>query len=108
MKRMAKALAVALVVAAMVAPGAAAQEGTCTFQSGKTTCTQSVFLFYQFDRTELVAIWNGSYYDQYCDDYYYPVYETTTTVYRGRSEKVLSTSTSLTQGEPYLFAEYRC
>jgi hypothetical protein len=108
MKRVAKALAVALVVAAMVAPGAAAQEGDCTFQNGKTTCTQSVFLFYQFDRTELVAIWNGSYYDQYCDDYAYPVYETTTTVYRGKSEKVLSTSTSRTQGESVLFAEYRC
>jgi hypothetical protein len=110
MKRMVFAVAVALVMAVMLAPGALAQEAVadenCTFEKGKTTCTESIFVRYEYDRTEIRSEWNGSYYQNVCYFYHYDAFETTTTVYKGKSEKVLSTSTRLTQGEPYVLYHY--
>jgi protein-arginine kinase activator protein McsA len=99
--KLAVLMAMVLMLAMMMAPGAAAQEGKCTFQRGKTTCTQGVYLYQEFDRVDFVPPTD-------CYAYFHDVFETTTTVYRGKSEKVLSTSTSHTQGEPYLGSVYPC
>jgi hypothetical protein len=111
MKRMVFAVAVALVMAVMLAPGALAQEAVadenCTFENGKTTCTESVFSHSVWVATSHVD-WG---YDPSCgetlifQDYYADVYETTTTVYKGKSSRVVSTQTTLTQGEPYPYGE---
>jgi hypothetical protein len=110
MKRMFLAVALSSLMAAMLSPGALAEppvpDSNCTFENGKTTCTETVSVGNVFVRSEpegyiLVDCGYGDKLLPVHRNYYADVYETTTTVYKGKSDKVLSTETTQTQGETY-------
>jgi uncharacterized protein YpuA (DUF1002 family) len=112
MKRIMVLLTVALVVVALSAPAAMAQERVadenCIFENGKTTCTESVYSDTVFLQKTLLGYGYSPLCGEtqilqaYAIDYYY----ITTTVYKGKSSKVISTQTTEeTRGEPYPYGE---
>jgi hypothetical protein len=105
MRRLMMLLTVALVMAAMMVasamPALAAKpdpDWNCTYKKGKTTCVNGPTLTNSYEGQEYAGIS----YERSCptggtqtvslyDDFAYSEYTTITTVYAGRSDRVLST-----------------
>jgi hypothetical protein len=111
MKKLLMALSLVFVMALMLAPAALAekpvQDPNCSFEKGNTTCTTTEKTG-SYITTKTVGYgyaWCGPYLRftpaTSNQDYQTDVYETKTTVYKGKSDKVESTETTTSEVGPY-------
>ncbi len=108
------ALSLVFVMAFMLAPAALAEEPVqdpnCSFEKGKTTCVTtketSYFTTQQFDSVQRFCPGSGYKLVPLLHNYQTDVTETTTTVYRGKSNQVESTETTTSEVGPYPVGPY--
>jgi hypothetical protein len=103
------ALTSAMMMATVAFAEKPAQDPNCTFEKGNTTCTTT-----EKTNSYITTKTVGSQY-KYCGYYYWyrsvpvyqnyqtDVYETTTTVYKGKGDRVESTETTTSEVGPYTF-----
>lgn len=115
MKKLLVAIVVTLVVVLLVAPTAfaakPAPDPNCSFDKGKTTCTETKLVnsYYSTEQVGWTTDDCGGLFPQrvpLLQDYRVDVYQTTTTVYKGKSDNVVSTDPKTSEdrspvGEPY-------
>ena len=82
-----------------------AQDPNCSFENGKTTCVTTKETSYtttrEFGEAQRFCPGRGYVLVPLLRDYQTDVTETTTTVYRGKGNKVESSDTTTVEGEPY-------